>query len=160
MKHSIYAAFKVLGEKKFHVVLLFLSSRVNLIRSYYLRIKISANAEYYILKYQEFFDWFGKDEKGWRSLVEYFKFFPYVNVKYEVKDLFAVPSVYQKVDCQELVGSYHGWDFALPLCSEDGREVDLITGKERALNYVLNSLWIWKERSKLLGNLCGWRKDA
>lgn len=29
MKHSIYADFKVLGEKKFHVVLLFLSSRVN-----------------------------------------------------------------------------------------------------------------------------------
>ena len=28
MKHSIYAAFKVLGEGKLHVVLLFLSSRV------------------------------------------------------------------------------------------------------------------------------------
>lgn len=28
-KHSVYAASKVFGEEKFHVVLLFLSSRVN-----------------------------------------------------------------------------------------------------------------------------------
>jgi len=34
VKHSIYADFKVLGEKKFHVVLLFLSSRVNLLKEY------------------------------------------------------------------------------------------------------------------------------
>lgn len=133
---------------------------LNLIRSYYLKIKISVNAEFYILKYQEFFDWFGTNEVGWRTFIEYYRFLPYVNIKYEVKDLFAVPSIYQKVDCRELVGSYHGWDFALPLCSADNSEVSLMTGKQRALNYALNSLWIWEERSKLLGNLRDWRKDA
>lgn len=134
---------------------------LNLVRSYYLRIKMPASAEFYILKYQEFFDWFGSGDVGWKNFVEYYKFHPFVNVKYEVKDLFAMPVIYQKVDCHELVGSYHGWDFALPLCSADGSEVSLMTGKQRALNYVLNSLWIWEERSRLLiRNQHDWRKDA
>ena len=134
---------------------------LNLVRSYYLRIKMPASAEFYILKYQELFDWFGSGDVGWKNFVEYYKFHPFVNVKYEVKDLFAMLVIYQKVDCHELVGSYHGWDFALPLCSADGSEVSLMTGKQRALNYVLNSLWIWEERSRLLiRNQHDWRKNA
>lgn len=135
---------------------------LNLIRSYYMGIEMPISAQPYILKHQEFFNWFGKSEVGWRAFVQYYNFLPYVNAGYEVKDLFAMPSIYQKVNCSELVGTHHGYDFALPLCSEDGSKVSLMTGKSRALNFVKNSLWIWKERSRLLiiGDLHDWRKNA
>lgn len=121
---------------------------LDLIRSYYLGNEIPTESRYYILKYQEFFNQFGEGEAGWRHYVKEFEFQPYLNQSYEVKDLFARPSIYQKADCSEIVGRHHGWDFALPLCSADGSEVSLLTGKERALNFALNSFWIWEARMK------------
>lgn len=123
---------------------------LGLIRSYYLGINIPEIARKHILEYADWLDWFGRGEDGWQHFVNYYKFIPYVNEAYEVKDLFAMPNVYQKKDCAELVGLHHGWDYCLPLCSIEGRNVDLQTGKQRALNFAKNSLWIWEERSKLL----------
>lgn len=122
---------------------------LNLVRSYYLDINIPKEARCQIEKHKEWLDWFGIGENGWRTFVAYYQFFPYVNSEYEVKDLFAKNSIYQKEECKELVGLHHGWNYCLPLCSVDGRKVDLMIAKERALNYAHNSLWIWRERSNL-----------
>lgn len=122
---------------------------LDIIRSYYLNQTMPCDAKTEINKHKEWLDWFGRGEKGWRSFVNYYNFIPYVNSLYEVKDLFAIPSSYQKNDCQEIVGEHHGWDYCLPLCSSSGKSVSLEMGKQRALNYVKNSLWIWEERSKL-----------
>lgn len=122
---------------------------LNIVRSYYLGINIPNEARSQILKQEKWLDWFGKEEKGWSAFISYYNFNPYVNSAYEVKDLFAMPCTYQKTDCKELLGVHHGWNFSLPLCSVDGKDVDLVIAKQRALNFVQNSLWIWQERSKL-----------
>ncbi len=123
---------------------------LTLIRSYYLKLELPEKAQFYILKHKRWMDWFGKGEEGWRAFVDYYRLNPYVTLSYEVKDLFADPVSYRRADCNELTGSHHGWDFCLPLCSADGKKADLAVGKERAVNYAGNSLWIWQERSKLL----------
>ncbi len=122
---------------------------LNLIRSYYLNIVMPDDAKNQILKHKEWLDWFGEKEDGWRAFVDYYRFLPYVNSLYEVKDVFASHCSYQKKDCKEIVGSYHGWDFCLPLCSKEGKRISLEVAKQRAMNYVENSLWIWEERSRL-----------
>lgn len=63
------------------------------------------------------------------------------------KDLFATYEQYSKKDCTEVVGTYHGWDYCLPRCSKEDKTVPIIDVKNRADNYAVNSLWIWKERT-------------
>lgn len=83
-------------------------------------------------------------EVGWYSFIDYYHFNPYVNNKYEVKDLFAPYEQYSKEECNEVVGTYHRWDYYLPRFSKDDQTVPIMEVKNRAY-YAVNSLWIWKE---------------
>lgn len=122
---------------------------LDIIRSYYLNRAMPQDAKMEISKHKEWLDWFGKGDEGWRTFVGYYNFTPYVNSAYEVKDLFAKHCSYKSNACQEIVGVHHGWDYCLPLCSSNGAIVSLEIAKQRALNYVKNSLWVWEERSNL-----------
>lgn len=61
------------------------------------------------------------------------------------KDLFASYEQYNKKDCTELVGTYHGWDYCLPRCDKDDKTVPITDAKNCAYYYAVNSLWIQKE---------------
>lgn len=74
--------------------------------------------------------------------MDYYYFNPYVNDKYEVKELFAPYEQYNKKDCTEVVGTYHGWDYCLPRCDKEDKTVPIIVAKNRAYHYAVNSLWI------------------
>ena len=73
--------------------------------------------------------------------------------KYKFKELFAPYEQYSKKDCTEVVGTYYGWDYCLSRCDKEDCTVPIIEAKNRAYNYAVNSLWIWRERNILLQKL-------
>ena len=75
---------------------------------------------------------------------------PFVNDEYLVKDIFADNSSYKSQKCNELIGEHHDFDWCLPRCSKNGEEITPQIAKERAINYIKNSLWIWAERAEIL----------
>lgn len=107
---------------------------LDLVRSYYLDLNLPKVARSQLLNHQDWFNFFGVGEEGWYTFVDYYHFKPYVNYKYEVKDLFASYEQYSKKDCTEIVGTYHGWDYCLLRCGKENRTVPIIEAKNHAYN--------------------------
>ena len=107
---------------------------LDLVRSYYLDLNLPKVARSQLLNHQDWFNFFGVGEEGWYTFVDYYHFKPYVNDKYEVKDLFASYEQYSKKDCTEIVGTYHGWDSCLLRCGKENRTVPIIEAKNHAYN--------------------------
>ena len=45
---------------------------------------------------------------------------------FNTKDLFAPYEQYNKKDCTELVGTYHGWGYCLSRCSKEDKTVPIM----------------------------------
>jgi len=95
---------------------------------------------------------YGVGEEGWRNFVNRNYLNPFVNEAYEVKDLFAPLSVYKDTMCCELVGTYHDFDWCLPRCDRNFGTVQLNIAKERMVNFIRNSLWIWDRRADIIAS--------
>ena len=70
--------------------------------------------------------------------------------KYKFKELFAPYEQYSKKDCTEVVGRIMGGTTVCLDVIKKNCTVPIIEAKNRAYNYAVNSLWIWKERNILL----------
>jgi len=96
-------------------------------------LNVPEDARNQFLNHQDWIYFFGNGEEGWYSFVDYYHFNPYVNNKYEVKVLFAPYEQYSKKDCNEVVGTYHGWDYCLPRCSKDDHTVPITDAKKSCI---------------------------
>lgn len=45
---------------------------------------------------------------------------------FNTKDLFVPYEQYNKKDCTEVVGTYHGWDYCLSRCSKEDKTVPIM----------------------------------
>lgn len=125
---------------------------ISQIRAYYLSLplppdgKEEEGVERRLSRERDWLDSFGEGERGWRAFIDYYCLQPLIDPQSgAVKDLFAPPEAYAGNACPP-VGTFHDWDSALPLCGTD----DMAVGKERALSYAENSLWVWSQRAELL----------
>ncbi|WP_295134877.1 hypothetical protein [uncultured Catenibacterium sp.] len=91
-----------------------------------MNLNVPEDARNQFLNHQDWIYFFGNGEDGWYSFVDYYHFNPYINNKYEVKVLFVPYEQYSKKDCNEVVGTYHGWDYCLPRCSKDDQTVPIL----------------------------------
>ncbi len=123
---------------------------LGLIRKYFLQEAMSIRMQKYVEPYKNWLDSYGYGESGWITFIKQNYLMPFVNDAYLVKDIFADNSSYKSNDCNELIGKYHNFDWCLPRCSKNDKEISLNTAKERVVNYMKNSLWIWEERSNIL----------
>ena len=123
---------------------------LGLIRKYYYQENMNKRMLKYIEPYEKWLDSYGDREVGWKTFIKQNYLLPFVNENYQVKDIFANESIYKNNNCNELLGEHHDFDWCLPRCSKNGEEVTLEVAKQRTVNYMKNSIWIWNERSVLL----------
>lgn len=123
---------------------------LSLIRKYYFYEPMSTRMRSYVDPYKNWLNTYGYGESGWRTFIKRNYLMPFVNEEYLVKDIFADNSSYKSNECNELIGKHHDFDWCLPRCSNNGEEILLSIAKERAVNYMKNSLWIWDERANIL----------
>ncbi|MBP1576436.1 MAG: hypothetical protein J6A68_02775, partial [Oscillospiraceae bacterium] len=123
---------------------------LDLIRKYYFQEPMSTRMRSYVDPYKNWLNTYGCGESGWRAFIKRNYLMPFVNDKYLVKDIFADNNSYKNNECDELIGRHHDFDWCLPRCSKNGEEILLNKAKERVVNYMKNSLWIWDERSNIL----------
>lgn len=122
---------------------------LSLIRMYFYKENICDRALSYIEPYKGWLESYGAGESGWVRFLKKNYLMPFVNNLYMVKDMFANHDMYKNTNCKDLLGSHHGFDYCLPGCSKNGEDVTMKTAKDRVVNYMLNSLWIWDERASL-----------
>lgn len=119
---------------------------LNLIRKYYFQEPMNKRMRSYVNPYKKWLDSYGKEKQGWENFIKQNYLMPFVNEDFFVKDIFANNNNYKQNTCTELVGTHHDFDWCLPRCSKNGEKASLSTAKEKAINYMNNCLWIWKER--------------
>lgn len=121
---------------------------LNLVRDYYLeKEKLSSKIVETFNKCEKWLNQYGTHHIGWVEFINKSFLNPFVNINYTVKDLFSKPDEF-KLDNAPVVGSHHGYGWGLP-----GYTID---PKQNAINYAMNSLYIWKQRTELLID-CGKR---
>lgn len=113
-------------------------------RNWYIsQYKNTKNVNEMLNKYDFWFNRFGKGEVGWKNFVNYYFLRSMVNSNYEVKDIFSPPEEY-KQSIAPVIGSYHRYGEALPQHTDKP--------KDSAINFAINSLWIWKQRQEEILN--------
>lgn len=117
-----------------------------------MNLNVPEDARNQFLNHQDWIYFFGNGEEGWYSFVDYYHFNPYVNNKYEVKVLFAPYEQYSKKDCNEVVGTYHDWDYCLPRCSKDDHTVPITDAKKSCI-LLCSQFSLDLERNKLMKKL-------
>ena len=122
------------------------------VRKFYLNLPITEKESQYVIPYASWLNYYGTGLSGWKSFLRKNYLLPFVNKNFEVKDLFAPPMEYKNDATKDLVGTHHGFNYALPRCSPNHTKAPLPLGKERALNFLNNALWVFESRAAWLAS--------
>lgn len=126
---------------------------LRIVRSFFIGDNLSEREKNYVAPYENWLIQYGVGEEGWKNFVDSNYLNPFVNKDYEVKDLFAPFSEYKETMCSELVGTYHDFDWCLPRCGyKNFGTVHPYIAKERMINFIRNSLWIWDQRADIIAS--------